>query len=217
MKKEVVFLQNDLFYYMNQLATKLQKQEEKLANLEKANQELNKTIDSLKEQPPINVERIDYHFDQLKIERLEGTLNIGLNPGDLKGMDEFSIPTTDNSIPSMEQNKPSMDQLHNKLNNYIDQDLPRLVQEKKDEFNIQLDDSYTQFVKEDLRKQLPSRIQFYAQKLTQEKRNWSQEELEKEIYQRMVHDITQAVHAFIQQFPMRGGGEENNDLGSNEL
>ena len=37
-------------------------------------------MNSLKEAPSTKIDRIEYKFDQLKIETLEGTLNIGLNP-----------------------------------------------------------------------------------------------------------------------------------------
>ena len=36
---------------------------------------------------------LEYKFDQLKVETLEGTLNIGLNPSDLQGIEDFSIPS----------------------------------------------------------------------------------------------------------------------------
>ena len=35
---------------------------------------------------------MEYKFDQLKVETLEGTLNIGLNPSDLQGIEDFSVP-----------------------------------------------------------------------------------------------------------------------------
>lgn len=208
-------MQQDLLMYLNQLAAKIKKQEEQMAILEKNNEELRKTIDTLKKQPPVNIERIDYHFDQLKIERLEGTLNIGLNPTDLQGMDEFSIPSNNqNQAPPIFQNPSFANQVRNKINDYIDRDLPKLIEEKKAEFKLQLDDSYTQYMVEDIKKQMPTRIQFYLQKLTRENSNRSQEEQEKEIYNRIVQDISQAVHNFLKQFPTKGVG--GNDHGSDK-
>lgn len=45
----------------------------------------------LKNKPPIHVDKIEYKFDQLKVESLDGTLNIGLNPTDLNNIDEFAV------------------------------------------------------------------------------------------------------------------------------
>jgi spore germination protein PC len=206
-------LQQELIFYLNQLAAKIKKQEEQLAKLEKNHEELRKTIDSLKKQPPVNVERIEYHFDQLKIEKLDGTLNIGLNPNDLQGMDEFSI-ATNNQIPPFFQNPTFIEQVRNKLNDYIDQELPKVIEDMKNKLNLQLDNSFTQFIQEDIRKQMPDRIQFYIQKLTQENSNRSQEKQEQELIQRIVQDISQAVNAFLKQFQTKGDG--GNDNGSDQ-
>lgn len=48
----------------------------------------------IKDKPTTNIERIDYQFDQLKIERLEGTLNIGLNPSDPNSVQNFEVGQT---------------------------------------------------------------------------------------------------------------------------
>ena len=58
---------------------------------------LSKEIDALKDKPPINVERLEYKFDQLKIEKLDGTLNIGINPADLNNIEDMEIPTPQNA------------------------------------------------------------------------------------------------------------------------
>lgn len=206
-------MQQELIFYLNQLAAKIKKQEEQLTKIEKDNEELRKTIDTLKKQPPINVEKIEYHFDQLKIERLDGTLNIGLNPSDLQGMDEFAI-TPNNQMQPLFQNQSLIEQIRNKLNDYIDLELPKEIEAKKKEFNLQLDDSFTQFILDDIRKQMSDRIHFYMQKLAQENSNRSQEEQEQEIIYRIVEDISQAINAFLKQFPAKGDG--GNDSGSDQ-
>jgi len=42
------------------------------------------------------IHKIEYHFDQLKIEHLNGTLHIGLSPSDLKNIENFEddLPMT---------------------------------------------------------------------------------------------------------------------------
>lgn len=208
-------LQNDFYTFINQLASQLKKHEEKLAKLEKAHADVTKAIETLKNQPPINVERIDYHFDQLKIERLDGTLNIGLNPQDLQEMDEFSIPTPHFRKEQSEKSKVGLNQLQDKLNTYLEKELPLFIEKAKREMGLELDQSYAAFIQEDIRKQLPERLAFYSQKLAKTRRDLSVIEEEQEIYQMTIHDIQQAIYAFLRQFPIKGQkGEEKNDLGS---
>lgn len=208
-------LQNDFYTFINQLASQLKRHEEKLAKLEKAHAYVMKTIETLKNQPPINVERIDYHFDQLKIERLDGTLNIGLNPQDLQEMDEFSIPTPPLRKEQSEKSKVQLNQLQDKFNTYLEKELPLFIEKAKKEMGFELDESYAAFIQEDIRRQLPERLAFYSQKLAKTRRNLSVNEEEQEIYQMTIHDIQQAIYAFLRQFPMKGQkGEEKNDLGS---
>lgn len=208
-------LQNDFYSFINQLASQLKRHEEKLAKLEKAHADFAKTIETLKNQPPINVERIDYHFDQLKIERLDGTLNIGLNPQDLQEMDEFSIPTPHFRKEQSEKSKVQLNQLQDKFNTYLEKELPLFIEKAKKEMGLELDESYAAFIQEDIRRQLPERLAFYSQKLAKTRRNLSVNEEEQEIYQMTIHDIQQAIYAFLRQFPTKGQkGEEKNDLGS---
>ncbi|MCM3055963.1 spore germination protein GerPC [Caldibacillus thermoamylovorans] len=208
-------MQNDFYSFINQLASQLKRHEEKLAKLEKAHADVMKTIETLKNQPPINVERIDYHFDQLKIERLDGTLNIGLNPQDLQEMDEFSIPTPHFRKEQSEKSKVQLNQLQDKFNTYLEKELPLFIEKAKKEMGLELDESYAAFIQEDIRRQLPERLAFYSQKLAKTRRNLSVNEEEQEIYQMTIHDIQQAIYAFLRQFPMKGQkGEEKNDLGS---
>ena len=71
-----------MYQYLQQLHSIVMKQENKILHLEKAIFQLNKEIQELKQKPAIHVDKMEYKFDQLKVETLEGTLNIGLNPSD---------------------------------------------------------------------------------------------------------------------------------------
>lgn len=60
--------------------------------MEKTLASLIEEIEQLKARPPVRVDRIEYAFDQLKIETLDGTLNIGINPSDLSSIEDAAIP-----------------------------------------------------------------------------------------------------------------------------
>ena len=48
---------------------------------------------------------MEYKFDQLKVETLEGTLNIGLNPSDLQAIEDFSVPNGKGKGPGTDRVK----------------------------------------------------------------------------------------------------------------
>lgn len=54
---------------------RLNQLDKKLESLKKENEQLKKIIDSIK---PIHIDRIEYKINELTIETLSGTLNIGL-------------------------------------------------------------------------------------------------------------------------------------------
>ena len=60
--------------------------------MQKKIQSLEKQVSEFQNRPPVHIDRMEYKFDQLKVETLEGTLNIGLNPSDLQGIEDFSVP-----------------------------------------------------------------------------------------------------------------------------
>ena len=201
----------DILSIINQMAAHITKLQEKVKSLEKANKQLTEQIESIEKQPPVTVERIDYHFDQLKIERLEGTLNIGINPQDLQNMDEFgiglppNIPNTPNQISTEEKMR-----LQDAIFQYVDEEVPIIVEDTKKQLGLRLDDSYTHFIQNDIQKQLPNRLEYYLNKLLNEKRHLPFDEIEKQIIQLLKADIEKAVHSFFSQFPMKGG--EQNDI-----
>src|SRR5690606_29128650 len=81
----------DYYDYLSQLHQTVTAQQKKIHDLEKKIFDLNEAIRELQNRSPIHIEKIDYQFDQLKIETLDGTLNIAINPNDLQTMDELSV------------------------------------------------------------------------------------------------------------------------------
>ena len=81
----------DLYVYIQQLYDYMKRQHQEIAQLQTSMAQLSEEIKKLKEKPSITVERLEYKFDQLKVETLEGTLNIGLNPSDLNNIDDLSV------------------------------------------------------------------------------------------------------------------------------
>jgi len=149
----------DYNQYLQWLHSCLQAQDQRIMALERMIQQLSTELKQLKEKPAIHVDRIDYKFDQLKVETLEGTLNIGLNPSDLQGIEDFAVNNQD-VIPPLspkDQMMRSME-IEEAILNYLETDLPDIVANVQKNLNIQPNESYLSFIKEDIKKQLPSRI-----------------------------------------------------------
>ncbi len=87
-------------------------------------------LQQLKEKPAVHVDRIEYKFDQLKVETLEGTLNIGLNPSDLSGIEDFAVQNQTVSTPfsPKAQMQRSM-KVEEAIYQYLETDLPQIIEE----------------------------------------------------------------------------------------
>ncbi len=65
-----------------EVAKRLRQQHEQIECLEKQVAAMQEQLNQLNAKPTYNIESIAYHFDQLKVEKLDGTLNIGMTaPG----------------------------------------------------------------------------------------------------------------------------------------
>ncbi|RXJ02388.1 hypothetical protein DS745_06705 [Anaerobacillus alkaliphilus] len=62
--------------YAHQVITKLENLQNKLEEMEKENEELKEKVQNIK---PINIENINYKIQELTVEELSGSLNIGLS------------------------------------------------------------------------------------------------------------------------------------------
>ncbi|MEH6992723.1 spore germination protein GerPC [Neobacillus drentensis] len=157
----------DYSQFLQWVQMTLQAQENRIVTLEKTIQEIQKEIKQLKVKPSIQVDKIEYKFDQLKVETLEGTLNIGLNPSDLQNIEDFAVENQ--SLKTPIHPKAHMQRsmkIEESIYEYLETELPSLFKESQNQLNVQLDDSYLDFIKQDILKQLPSRIDYHIQSTT---------------------------------------------------
>ncbi len=80
---------------------------------------LEQKIIELQNRPPVHVEKMEYKFDQLKVETLEGTLNIGLNPADLQNIEDFSVPSK-KGPPYTKERTALFTEIENSIHDYLD-------------------------------------------------------------------------------------------------
>ncbi|MEK5379614.1 spore germination protein GerPC [Niallia sp. FSL W8-0635] len=208
----------DFYQYSEKMRHYLQLLEKRIKELEKQVATLTNDITTIKEKPSVHIDRIDYSFDQLKVETLEGTLNIGLNPEDLSNIEELAInpnsPINQPHAPFYPPIDPkqmmnrSMD-IEEEMNQFIQLELPDIIRKKQQELNMHEEESYVSFIQEDITKQMPTRIQYYLQQGANRKQNGRNLSNEA-IIQALKEEMENGVHLFLSHIPdnMRGSGKE---------
>jgi spore germination protein PC len=189
----------DLYSYAAQMQKYLQAQEYRIALLEKEIQVLKKQFTEIKEKPSVTVEKIEYKFDQLKVETLEGTLNIGLNPQDLQNVDEFSVPQ---ATPTFQTREAIKKACMEELTEYIHSNTVNTIKHFEQFYRKEIDEAYQNHIEQDLLKQLEKRVDYYLDNSLPEEQSENQKDFLKEkIKHHIITDITQAISAFIMNIP----------------
>jgi spore germination protein PC len=177
----------------------LQTQENRIAILEQTIQKLQEEMKQLKDKPSIRVDKIEYKFDQLKVESLDGTLNIGLNPSDLANIEDFAVDNQSLNTPihPKAQMQRSM-RIEESVYQYLETELPGLFKETQNQLNIRLDDSYLDFIKQDIMKQLPARIDYHIKNTREHE---GEQNTEDTIIQLIKQEIKKGILIFINHLP----------------
>jgi spore germination protein PC len=176
----------------------LQAQENRIATLEQTVQIMQEELRQLKDKPSIQVDKIEYKFDQLKVETLDGTLNIGLNPSDLANIEDFAVQNQSLNTPihPKAQMQRSM-KIEESIYLYLETELPALFKEIQNQLNVRLDDSYLDFIKQDIMKQLPVRIDYHIQNTA----NVESEKTDETIIDLLKQEIRKGILIFINHLP----------------
>ena len=192
-------MNQNIYQALQSMQAYLYNQDKKIYKLQEQIKTLEKTVTELQNRPPVHVDRMEYKFDQLKVETLEGTLNIGLNPSDLQGIEDFSVPNKNGPIAPKERMALFTD-IETSLEQYLDSNLQSIMEDAGQQLNFQVDDSYREFILQDIKKQLPNRIEYYLnQPLRSE--NESPEQQKEQIFEQMKKEIHYGVLTFLQHLP----------------
>ncbi|MFJ8257352.1 spore germination protein GerPC [Peribacillus asahii] len=204
-------MNNDLYTYSKQMQHYLEAQEKRILQLEQEVKRLTEEISVLKNKPPIHVDRIEYKFDQLKVESLDGTLNIGLNPSDLNNIDEFAVnnhPVSPASFPF-----PKREQIVKEMTIELMSQLDEMIQATESQVGITLDPTYHDFIKNDVERQLEQRIHMYFDhSLPTERAPHQFEHLKEKVFEKVKSDIQVALMNFITHSKGQTGGNQPNGV-----
>ncbi|WP_066367840.1 spore germination protein GerPC [Neobacillus fumarioli] len=202
----------DIYQYLQWMQNLIQAQENKIASLEQAIFKMREEMKRISEQKTIHVDKIEYNFDQLKVETLEGTLSIGLNPNDLSGIEDFSVQNqsfTGPVSPKMQMQR-SM-KIEEAIYQYLETDLPRIIEETQERLAMQPNGSYLNFIKEDIMKQLPNRIDEHLKTIAKD-HTIDSSAADDQIIELLKQEIQNGVMAFLSNLPENVKGMKPDEL-----
>ncbi|MEX0416219.1 spore germination protein GerPC [Bacillus sp. C30] len=198
-------MNQDIYTYLHQLQQALQIQQQTILNLEEQVRLLQEELNELKSRPSSSIGKVEYKFDQLKVENLNGTLNIGLNPFSSKGqqIEDFQADTETLKVnPETETNPDFYQGILQEMHRYLDEEAYSRILHFEQEERTPLDEMYRQMMVDDIKKQMEHRLPYYlSQVQSYEGISSDPDYLRDVIIQAMKQDIDKAFLSFIQHIP----------------
>jgi len=198
-------MNQDIYTYLNQLQQALQIQQQTILNLEDQVRLLQEELNELKSRPSSSIGKVEYKFDQLKVENLNGTLNIGLNPFSTKEqqIEDFQVDTETLKVnPETETNPDFYQGILQEMHRYLDEEAYSRILHFEQEERTPLDEMYRQMMVDDIKKQMEHRLPYYlSQVQSYEGISTDPDYLRDVIIQAMKQDIDKAFLSFIQHIP----------------
>ncbi|PWA09036.1 spore gernimation protein [Pueribacillus theae] len=196
----------DAFELFRQIQKQLDKMQHSLTDFNQRLTILEDEITLLRNEKKTYIDKIEYKFDQLKVERLEGTLNIGLSPQDPEAIgqylvgDQYSGDEGDIDFPI--QTDPGMyDRVQQQIHSYLNNGAMDDIKEAEEKYEYPLDEPYRKFIIDDIRRQVDKRITTYINQL--ERVDEEEPEKEKKIIEKVRKDIYTAIEEFIGNLPKK--------------
>ncbi|MGG1676622.1 spore germination protein GerPC [Neobacillus sp. NRS-1170] len=200
----------DYYQYLQWLQKCIQAQENRITALEQTILMMRDEIKKLNEKQSIHVDKIEYKFDQLKVETLEGTLNIGLNPNDLAGIEDFAVQNQSLNTPLSPQSKMQRSiKIEEAIYQYLELDLPQIIENTQNKLAIPPNESYLSFIKEDILKQLPNRIDYHLKNMRSKENSENNQLHDDQIIELLKQEIQNGVFIFLSNIPENVKGMKN--------
>lgn len=157
---------NYLHQRIQQLEEMIRQLQAKTDSFENMITSLQNELSQLKSSPQTSIE---YKFDQLKIETLEGTLNIGLTPGGngFENIEDLGVNGGNFKVNQQQQDTeaPYTNEMYNWINqgvdHYLNNDVFNDIKKVERQTQYRLNESQLKLVVEDIKKQMGLRLPHY--------------------------------------------------------
>ncbi|MDT8860287.1 spore germination protein GerPC [Alkalihalobacillus sp. MEB130] len=192
--------------YFQQVNGYMQMLHDRISTLEKSLLDLQKELaDHKQNQQPTSIE---YKFDQLKVETLEGTLNIGLSPQSAnEAIDDFQVQNHQLNVPRSKEYPTAFENIRTEIYHYLDHECVPVIEELEHRYQFPLQPEYRHFIINDVKNQMDQRICHYLNQMNIEQLTKEQiEELEYQTKSKVKDDINKTFELFIQNLPKETGG-----------
>lgn len=186
-------MNHEILLYLQQLELYIKNQGKKIAELERQLEELREEIVNVRNKPTMHVEKIEYKFDQLKVETLEGTLTIGLTPTDLQNVEELQI--SDAHLSPKGQMERSIE-IEDELFHFIETDLPEIIKNEGMKLGMNVTEELIEIIKVDFQKQIPHRVAYYLQQVRE--KNITEPSIKEIIIKQTKQDMINGVIIYLQ-------------------
>ncbi|ARF70146.1 hypothetical protein B7C51_23345 [Paenibacillus larvae subsp. pulvifaciens] len=193
------------YYSYQQLIFQIQWLLEKTQLLDDRLSQLQSDIDNIKQRNPTSIDRIEYHFDQLKIERLDGTLNIGLTPNGGKSLDDLTV--NGQPLDQMNIRDNGNSHIHQQLIRYLYEQVPEKIRKWSEAHQVDASE-ITPAILTDIHQQLDERIRYYMHAVSDENQEADQideESVKMSVFEKVKYDIDTAVEQYISKTFKQGG------------
>lgn len=162
---------------------------------------LEQEMNDIRSGKQMHIERIEYKFDQLKVERLEGTLNIGLSPQDRDAIEQYVVGENED-WKGEERDQELFHRIQQHIHAYLTGDVFEEIKKMEEEYDYRLDEPYRKFIVEDIKRQIDKRIAAYMDNMDQGGMN--NPEKEQLVIEKVRGDIHKAIEEFIKHLPKEG-------------
>ncbi|WP_181438827.1 spore germination protein GerPC [Paenibacillus sambharensis] len=147
-----------------------------LETMENRLESLERRINELEQKPSYTVERLEYHFDQLKIQQLEGTLNIGMSPPGTelsKDIDQLVVPdqpaaSSQPVPPPAPVQEDGFLEVLERVSFFIDSQALIYLEELEEKLEVRLDAHHRRLIVRDIQGQSETRARYYWNKLQED-------------------------------------------------
>ncbi|MEH7224904.1 spore germination protein GerPC [Bacillus sp. JJ1566] len=193
----------DFSAYVRSLHYCIEQQSLRISQLEKTLENIEKELKEIKDKPTTHIGKIEYKFDQLKVETLEGTLNIGLNPTNGEQIEDFAVSQSKMNIPDVRHtHKDFIKGIQDEIDAYLSNECSVYVKNRLTEERSSLPVEHVDFIVEDIRKQIHERIIFYLEQKQAELQDPARiHEVYEATVDRIKMDIQDSIKAYLNNLP----------------
>ncbi|MBP1992387.1 spore germination protein GerPC [Paenibacillus eucommiae] len=182
-----------------QVYAHLSSQAKRIEKLEQTVIKLQAEIDASKGQKKFHIDKIEYKFDQLKVERLDGSLSIGINPSSFDDVEDFTVNGSPLNSKVMPPNPMCnlKDDISGSINDYLSQDAKDDINAMENKYQYPIDESYKQLILDDIRNQVEPRIKQYIDQYRSAGFKEPLDAIRENIIDQTKNDIRTAMNAYI--------------------